>query len=186
MHRRTAPLASALVLVLVTGCRNPFEPSSDIELTTITASGWGGGQNNGSTVLVHATDAASATVDLNRWRTSIRVVIRNKVDVYLTSASIVYTDLDGNEVTSYRSIGGRNLKFTIFCRGVQGSGEFDETEGSGTTFDLFIVDVAVLRELQSPAYPDTNVMFANLVLRGEDANGYDVRLEGQLTIQYIE
>lgn len=182
MRRMRLPLLAGLALLLTGGCRNPFEPSSDIELARLQSNGTG----SGATILVHANDAAQTQLNLNLWKVSVRVVIRNKVDVYLTSASITYTDYDGNEVTSYRSIGGRNLKFTVFCRGVTDDTAFGETEGAAKDFDLYVVDANVIRELRSPSYPDTNVMFANIVIRGEDANGYDVRLEGQITIQYIE
>lgn len=186
MRRRTAPLIAGLALLLTGGCRNPFEPSSDIELTRILATGSKQGQG-GATILVTASDASSTQPNLRWWTTSFRVVIRNKVSVYLTSASIMYTNEAGDDPTSYRSVSGRNLKFTVFCPGVTDDTSFDMTEGHQTDFDMFIVDKNVLQALKSLQSNITEqpVIFANIVIRGEDENGYDVRLEGQITIQFM-
>lgn len=188
MRRRFAPLVCGLALVATGGCRNPFEPSSDIELTHVESATGTDGQ--GSTLLVHSSHASAVPLDLGRWRVRFRVVIRNKVSVYLNSAAITYTDLDGNEVTSYRNIGGRSLKFTLLCRGVVDNAEFgdgdNEVEGRATTFDLFVVDSPVIQTIKSSSYPATKVMIASIILRGEDENGYDVRLEGQIAIQYLD
>lgn len=188
MRRAIAPLLCGLALLATGGCRNPFEPSSDIELTHIESANGSFGQ--GATLMVHSSDASAVPLVLDRWTVRFRVVIRNKVSVYLRSAAITYTDLDGNEVTSYRNIGGRNLKFTVLCRSVTDNAEFgdgdNEAEGRATTFSLFVVDSPVITAIKSSSYPATKVMIASIVLRGEDENGYDVRLEGQIAIQYLD
>ncbi len=185
MRHKGLLAAAVLALASASGCRNPFEPSADIELVALE---WNNGPN--SVILVGQTDAAATPLNLNIWRARARVVVRNKVDVLISSASITYTDYDGNEVTAYRNIGGRVLKFTQWCRGVTDNSEFSdgdgEVEGRQTTIDMYIVDNVVIQELRSPAYPTNGFMFAHVVLRGEDVNGYDVRLEGMITIQLLD
>jgi hypothetical protein len=171
--------AGALLLAGLAGCRNPFDPSSDVELAQVWNSR--GGQN----VLIYATEIpASGSLNLDPYVIRFDVLIRNKVDVTLTSATATFTDVNGVPVTPYQSTGGKS--FTIFQRveGVTNNDEFSNSEGRVTSFGLFIVDTRVVQTFQNTP-PPGNIMYCRIVLRGEDENGYDVRLEGQIPILYF-
>lgn len=168
---------AAAGLVLAVGCRNPFSPSSDVELAEITA-------NGGASIILTSGNVSAPQPPYENWRATCHVLIRNKVAVTLESVSLNYVDLNGNPVTQYANTGGRNFKIVLRCLAVQGNGEFDLSEGRETAFQLDIADAAVLAEFRGVVEP-ADVIFANLDLRGEDDNGYDVKLSGRIPIHYI-
>jgi hypothetical protein len=177
MNRAIARAAVVAAVLLGTGgCRNPFDPSADIELTQLT------GNYGPSVVIYQAAELGGTTKPFSNWTVTCHFTYKNKVAAYLTSVTVTYTDMDGNPVTAYKSIGGRTFKITFRIEGVRDNTGSDEGEGSGTSLSLRVVDGRVLDEITSSSYPGDKVMYANVVLRGQDDNGYDLRLEGRIAI----
>ena len=108
--------------------------------------------------------------------------IENKVGVVLKSVNTVYTDYDDSPVTVYGETGreyGMLVRLDPIDRNSTGT-------SVNRTVTLYIIDDSVVRELMSPSYPSSpasKVMFANITFRGEDDNGYDVRLTARITIK---
>jgi len=180
MKRALQMAVTTAALLVAGGCRNPFDPSADIELARIYV------QFSGATsiAIYQSQDLQNLTQLTSAWRWTVNchLVYKNKVSAYIDSVNITYTDSAGNAVTSYKSIGGRSFRVTFRIEGVRDNTSTDESEGGATTLSLNVVDRRVIDELISPSYPSDKVMFANIVLRGEDANGYDLRLEGRIAI----
>ncbi len=169
-------IAAALFMAaaLATGCRNPFDPDCDVELTSLAANGH-------YIVIFSGSIPSSGSINFDPWKATATFTVKNKVSAVITSVSISYTDLDGNPVTAYKATGGRSFKTTFRLPGVTGN---NQGEGQQTSIELYVVDKKVLDELQSPSYPTNKFMFADIVFRGEDENGYDIRLEGRIAIYY--
>jgi hypothetical protein len=173
-HMRIAA-AFLPVVLLATGCRNPFDPSCDVEFTALIA-------GNMNSVFIYSYQIpGSGTINFDPWKVTAQFLVRNKV-----AALITYTDLDGNEVTAYKATGGRSFRTTFRLAPMTSNSPASQGEGTETTISLYVVDKKVLDELLSPSYPTNKFMFANIVFRGEDENGYDVRLEGRIAIYYYQ
>ena len=173
--------AVAIAALLAAGCNNPFDPKADVELTDMTDNG------NYTEVRVFQTDVPGGgqPLPLYLWAVRCQFVVKNLVGVNLTSVDITYTDLNGNEVTAYKTTGGRHFKFAYRLSPVSNNGSTDAGEGLYSTVTIYLVDRNVITELQSPAYPSDHFMFAAVTFRGEDDNGHDVKLTGRITIKYF-
>ena len=168
--------ALLLALAALAGCNNPFDPKSDVELAELAP----------HDIIIYQTQipGGGAALNLNDWTVLAEFVVNNKVGVNLTSVDITYTDLNGNEVTAYKTTGGRHFKFAYRLEPVTNNDRFDFGEGLSSAVTLYVVDRNVITELQSPAYPSNHFMFAAITFRGEDDNGHDVKLTGTMTIKY--
>lgn len=177
MPRALRIAAASLVGVLCAGgCRNPFDPSCDIELTQLSAT-------TGTTIYIYeAWLPTSGIYDFSDWTVTARFMIRNKVAATINSITITYTDLDGNPKTAYKSTGGRTFKMSFRLAPVTSNGEFGDGEGRTTSLQIYVVDQRVMEELRSSSIPYNKVMIANILFRGVDENGYDIRLEGRIAI----
>src|SRR6185436_18733619 len=117
--RRLAAISVAELLAA--GCNNPFDPKADVELTDMI-------DNGGSTeVRVFQTDVPGGgqPLPLYLWAVRCQFVVKNLVGVNLTSVDITYTDLNGNEVTAYKTTGGRHFKFAYRLDPVSNNGGTD-------------------------------------------------------------
>lgn len=175
--RPRAILALTVAAAALTSCRNPFNPSADIELTRMTANG---GQ---CIVIRQANDLSNpSSIPYWNWVVNCHFTYKNKVSAVITSITITYSDSENNPVTAYKSIGGRSFKTSFRIEGTASIATWDETEGAASDIGVWVVDRRVIDEITSPSYPSDKVMFANVIFRGQDANGYDVRLEGRISI----
>ncbi|MEK7476959.1 MAG: hypothetical protein AAB152_15150 [Candidatus Coatesbacteria bacterium] len=180
MNRTFARVAiAAAVLLAAGGCRNPFDPSADIELTRLEVTG--NGSYGGTSIVIYQTELAGPTYAFGDWVVTCRFTYKNKVSAYLNSVTITYTDIDGNPVTAYKAVGGRTFKITFRIPGVRDDNFYYEGEGIDSSLSLRVVDLKVIEELKAPP-PGSKVIFADIVLRGQDDNGYDLRLEGRIAI----
>ena len=178
--RRTARVVLALLAGLgAAGCRNPFSPQADIELAHI----------------YDASDSARFELRVQRQTPPIQewvyttfgmavpiFIVKNKVGVNITKVNIVYTDLAGNPVTTYRTTGGKTFRVLWHM-----DPRFDFTnsyggEGVGWGFGIVVLDGNVYTELANQV-GDTKAVIAHLTFWGEDDNGYDVKLTGAITIK---
>jgi len=181
------PALLAVTLTLA-GCRNPFNPSADIELAQLVA------VNYADEVVIYPSQLSGggSTLPIDQWVADAQFVIKNKVSATITSVNIVYTDLNGNEVTAYKATGGKTYKTTLRLHpmwddnnsgGFSYSGGF--SEGEGTLMQIYIVDRQVINEITAPGYPADKFMFAVVTFRGQDENGYDFKLSAKIGIKYF-
>lgn len=167
-------------LLLPAGCRNPFNPSSDIQLVEINTSE---GAEWGTTYMeigIYSNQVNTTPIDFTRWPVRFYFRIENKVGVTLRRMNVVYTDYDSKPVTVYGAA-GRDSELLLRLDGIDRNAV--GTTATTWTIIFYIIDDSVLRELMSPSYPPDKVMIANITFRGEDDNGYDVRLSGSTTIK---
>jgi hypothetical protein len=193
MSRSTDPLKSflvalALAATLATGCRNPFNPSSDIELATFSA------VNYSDEIIIYPSQISggNGTLPIDNWVADAVFVIKNKVAATITSVNIVYTDSNGNQVTAYKATGGKTFKTTLRLHPMNddnNAGGFGYQngygEGEGTVMQVYMVDRQVINEITAPSYPANKFMFAIITFRGEDDNGYDFKLTAKIGIKYF-
>ncbi len=176
---RIAGLAGLLV---VAGCRNPFNPSSDIELAQLRSNGNGVGDD----ITIQSADLNVPNPFYARWAAIAGFVIKNKVAATLTSVNIVYTDYYGNEVTAYTTTGGKTFKLVrrltpMDDRNAVSSYNPNYGEGSGTDLTIYPIDPLV-KATFTPSYTP-KFMLATITFRGEDDNGYDWKLVGSIGIK---
>jgi hypothetical protein len=169
-RRLAALLAIAISLVPLGGCRNPFLPSTDISIPGIEFPGIGS--------TPEMTVFAATTVDYYMYRTTVYFTIHNKVDVVISSANITYTDLAGNPVSAYAATGGKNVK--LKCRLY--APLTNDPNGNITALTLLALDTRVYEALQDPTLSPKYII-CTMTFRGEDDNGYDVKLTAQFTIK---
>lgn len=173
-RRLAALLAIAASAAAFTGCRNPFLPSADIQISNITFPGVTSGAGTATEMVVYS----SITPDYYSYRVSVDFLSLNKVEVNLTSVNIFYTDLSGNPVTAYSTSGGRTIKLMNRLYPLTSN----DPNGNPTTITLLALDTRVYQELQSPTLLPKYII-CTMTFRGEDENGYDVKLTGQFTIK---
>ena len=183
----TRSRATGLLLALTlaaAGCRNPFNPSCDIELAEFKADSYA------DEIIIYPSQlSGGGNLQIANWRATATMVIRNKVAATLTSVNIVYTDLDGTEVTTYKTSGGKSFKVNLRLAPMSDNnnpgGGSGHQEGSGSTVTLYMVDRQVINEITAPGYqPGNKFMYATVTFRGEDDNGYDFKLVGKIGIKY--
>lgn len=180
-RRATAPVLAAALLgaLLATGCRNPFMPSSDVTLNAIgiNSSNLGGIDYPLVEMPVFAADFAGVNANYDPYRIFVAFEVHNKVAVTIYSVNIAYTDLAGNPVTVYASTGGKFIKLQARLSSVT-----DNTGGNGTMIVLSVLDRYVVAQLEDPAFTPKYIN-CELTFRGEDDNGYDVKLAGKFSIK---
>lgn len=176
-----------LLLLTVIGCRNPFNPSADIELASFRANSFA------DEIIIYPSQltGGSGTLAIGNWEASATFVIKNKVGATITSINIVYTDYAGNEVTVYRATGGKTFKTVMRLHPMNDDNNAanygnNQGEGNGTILPVFMVDRQVISEITAPGYPADRFMFAIITFRGEDDNGYDFKLSAKIGIKYYQ
>jgi hypothetical protein len=170
---RLAALGLAVAgMTILTGCRNPFLPSSDVD------TGYLGSANMENTreIPVFATDFGSSP-NYYKYRLTVNFFVKNKVGLSITSVNMTYADMSGNPVTAYKASGGKTMKFMARLNGA-----VDNTNPQYTTLELLVIDSKVIETLQDPVL-NPKYMNCTLTFRGEDDNGYDVKLTQQFTIK---
>lgn len=179
----------ATVALASGGCRNPFNPSADIELAQLISNNNNGA--NGNDVIIYPSELGSSTLPTQNWIVTASFVIKNKVAATITSVNIQYTDLDGNPVTTYRATGGKSYKTTLLIHPMtddNNAGDFSYSggfgEGAPGSMAIYLVDRNVTNEISAPGYPGNGFMFAIVTFRGQDDNGYDFVLSGKIGIKY--
>jgi hypothetical protein len=173
-------VAAAGLLLLAAGCRNPFNPSSDIELYELTP-----GNGMADLVIQKSDVPTTGTPSYGNWSLNCRFLIRNKVGVNIKSVNLVYTDVAGNLVTAYRLTGGKNYKLAARLTPVNRDSEIiwgSEGEGTGTDISIWAVDRNVIEEMVAMS-GSNRVIILHVTFRGEDDNGYDVKLSGEVPIR---
>jgi hypothetical protein len=168
--------AAAGLLLLAAGCRNPFNPSADIEMYELEP----------SELVIQKSDVpTTGTPWYPNWSVTCRFLIRNKVGVNIKSVNLVYTDVAGNLVTAYRLTGGKNYKMAARLTPVNRDGDIIwgvEAEGIGTDLSIWAVDRNVIEEIVAES-GNNRVIVLHITFRGEDDNGYDVKLSGEVNIR---
>jgi hypothetical protein len=175
---RTIPLV-LLCLTFAGGCRNPFNPSADIELVEVTNTSPDASRTQ---LWVNCTSILSAgTVWYTNYRSTLHFVVKNKVLVTIRRVRMVYTDPLGNEVTTYKNVGGRtfNTLYRFDSPTNNNQANYNYGEGVDNTIDLYPLDSKVLETIDGYPY---DIMYVTYTIYGDDENGYDVRLSATTTI----
>jgi hypothetical protein len=173
-----AVMTAAAAILTASGCRNPFNPQSDIELVEI---------SNSTPVAYSAellincsTILAQTTVEFNRYQSYLHIVSKNRVIATLRRIRMVYTDPLGNPITAYKDTGGRSYSILERLAPQAGNAAYGYGEGTDTQLTVYPIDNKVLEELDGYQY---GTMYLTFTLYGDDENGYDVRLSGTTTIK---
>jgi len=159
---------------LATGCRNPFSPQADIELSDFL----------GNEISVKRTTPSSrdASFYFNNGLVQPLFVVKNKVGVIINKVNIVYTDLAGNPVTTYRTTGGKTFRVLWRIPPRFSFATLGEGEGATSVFQFTVLDSNVYTELETQV-GSTKALLVHITFYGEDDNGYDVKLTGDLTMK---
>lgn len=188
---KTLPLV-LLAVAMAGGCRNPFNPSADIELAEITCSNKDTSSNDNKvqvtrpSLWINCTYLKTlSTIDYTQYTATMNFVVKNKVIVTIRRISMVYTDPLGNEITLYKNVsGGRTFstlyRFSFPANNNSGSGSYGE--GVANSIELYPIDSKVYETIK--AYP-YDTMYVTITAYGDDENGYDVRLSGTVTITFF-
>jgi len=180
LTRLIAVCGIAAAVITSRGCRNPFNPSTDIYIREIVATNQWTNNMQFPEMGVYDNHVNAPPYVYSNWQVTTRFVIRNKVGVNISRVNIVYTNYHGDPVTGYGAT-GREFLFMIRLDPYDpGFGGFGTNE---TAVTLFLIDETVLSELLSPSYPSDHIMIATMTFIGEDDNGYDVKLSGKITIK---
>jgi len=174
MKRALSLIGLAGLFVVLNGCRNPFLPASDVFISYLY------GPNEAGEVSVYSAESGGTMFSISNYRSFAAFVVRNKVGINITSLTMVYTDMAGNQVTEYSKSGGKSFKMYTRLYPVQSNSEFSAGEGRVTTVDFYPVDRRVITEL---ATVSSNTINCLLVFRGEDDTGHDIRLSASITIK---
>jgi len=181
---KTIPLV-LLCLTFVGGCRNPFNPSADIELVEVTNTNTENNPNVARAELwvnCRAIMTSGTTINYTHYKSTLHFVVKNKVIVTIRRIRMVYTDPLGNEVTAYKNVGGRTFnslyRFT-FSTNNNYTSDWQYGEGAVNSIDLFPLDSKVIEAIDG--YPH-DIMYVTFTVYGDDDNGYDVRLSATATI----
>ena len=180
-RRLAAWLAAASLLAAGSGCINPFDPAADVEISIIESGSTGG------EVIVRSSQLSGSTLPIGNWVVTVNFDLHNKVSVTFHSVEIVYTDSFGNQVTAYKSLGGRRYQEDYrMLAPTDNTGNFVQYGRVARRWQdaVYLVDRNVVSELQSASYPADHVMFATICYRGEDDNGHDVKVCGSIPIKY--
>ena len=171
---RIAALAMALAgTATLAGCRNPFLPSSDVE----TAYVYLNGVSESREIPVFKIDFPAADPKYFKYRLTVTFAVNNKVGISLTSVNMSYADSNGNPVTSYKTSGGKTLKFMARLNGA-----INNTGPGYSYVELLVIDSKVIEALDDPVLSPKYIT-CTVTFRGEDDNGYDVKLTEQFTIK---
>lgn len=178
MMDRTSIRGKLVALSLVAaGCRNPFAPSADIELVQITHES--SGRNE---IPVLRTPPPRNEAFFYGGAAQAVFVSKNKVGAQITRVTIVYTDLAGNLVTSYRTTGGRTYRVNTRIGPRVDRSTLGFGKGATTGMAIYVLDASVYDELESQV-GNTRAVIAHLTLRGEDDEGNDLSFSGDITIK---
>ncbi len=167
-------------LVPLAGCRNPFSPSADVELIRMSG-------NRGYNEIQVEQETTLNEGHFQGWRAFALFIVRNRVGVNIRSVNIVYTNMAGEEVTPYRTSGGKSYKLSARLEPVPDQQAPTNYGATGTygmerTLDVYVVDRKVYETLEN--MPGTNlVIIAHVTFFGEDDNGYDVKLSSSISIK---
>ncbi len=173
-------LAACLLLALTaTGCRNPFMPSADADINRISC--------NGNTEEISAyfddLDPASTTPLYGDYVVNVNFILRNKVGIDLTTANMVFTDLAGNPLATAYGATGKTMKLMARLYPMNAANSYDTVQGNLTnSVRLIVIDRRVVDAMMDPSL-SPKFIICKLTLRGEDDNGYDVKLTTDITIK---
>jgi len=170
-RRFIAFFAAMAFATAFSGCRNPFLPSADIQVDSINFLG--------DFSELQEMPVFAATTDLNIYQVKVSFWLRNKIDVKITSVNIFYTDLAGNPVTVYATTGGRTMKLQSR---LYAPTNYDATTRTTPDITLLALDRRVFDALLDPTLTPKYIL-CTMTFRGEDDNGYDVKLSTQFTIK---
>ncbi len=176
--------AAATALLLATGCRNPFLPDADISISGITMPTMTYIANLPE-MPVFAFDFPSGSPgQYTNYMVRVYFQLVNRVGVSITSVNMVFTDTAGNMVTSYAAVGGKTVKIMTRLEPIdQSSGVAPNSPGGALIgLDFLVLDRRVIETLSDPNL-QPKYLLCTLTFRGEDDNGYDVKLSTQFSIK---
>ena len=153
------------------GCRNPFLPSSDVQIGSIDFPG----------IFLSPSEMSvfnTGSPNLNDYRVQVVFWILNKVGVNITSVNIYFTDIAGNPVTPYKDSGGKTMR--LMTRMAPPTS--NDPNGNTYGITLLALDRTVWDTLADPTLLPKYI-YCTITFRGEDDNGYDVKLSAQFTIK---
>jgi len=169
--RLIAFAASMAAVVLISGCRNPFLPSADISISNISAA---------ESALLNSAELPvyNSTPNYYSYRVRVDFLLLNKVGVNITSVNIFYTDQYGVPVSDYKKSGGKNLKLRQHMTPPANNDPNGRTE----SIELLVLDPQIYTAILEPTLTPKYIL-ATMTFRGEDENGYDIKLTAQITIK---
>lgn len=176
-------LALGIALLSLSGCRNPFVPASEVSLVRLTALETVLGRTEYvPEVEVQFQSTTLDKTDLQGWMVYAHFLVSNRVGVNLSRVNIVYTNVLGQEITQYRTSGGKSYKIMARLEPVSSQTVPYAREGYARGI-VSIIPISVVDNLVFSELSLSNVIFAHVTFWGEDDNGYDVKLSSQITIK---
>ena len=102
---RTLALAAGF-LALSAGCRNPFLPSADVSIYDIYCpdASFAFPPNE---IPLYADDVVPPGSNYYKYRVRVTFLVRNKVGVRISSVNMAFTNVSGEQVTTYAASGGK-------------------------------------------------------------------------------
>jgi len=174
IRRLAALLAITVSVVAASGCRNPFLPSADIQISAVSF------PDSTLSGVVEMPVFFAITPSYTTYRVKVSFWMRNKVDVNITSVNLFYTDLAGNPVTAYAASGGKTIK--LMSRMYAPTSNNPDPASATGELIFYALDTQVYQALLDPTL-SPKAINCIMTFRGEDANGYDIKLTAQFSIK---
>jgi len=168
-------------LRLVAGCRNPFLPDSDISISGVEMPTMSSLYYLPEMPVFAADFPAGSPGNYSNYMVRVNFRIINRVGVSLSSVNMVFTDTAGNLVTSYATSGGKTVKLMTRLEPADMS-VANYPGGAVIGIDFLVLDRRVVETLNDPNL-QPKYLYCTLTFRGEDDNGYDVKLTTQFSIK---
>jgi len=184
--RRFLVLLAATTAGLVSGCRNPFDPTADIRFRRFYA-------NSGYISTINADPTNVTNIINSKWDgfygVSMEIAVYASVPVTWTSYTVVYRQVaaqvsqcglpPGAPICSIGGAGGRRFLIRRHTRGIVTNDLVPMTD----TVALRPFSEEFLRYISGNGEAVSGGIDVDITIQGEDHNGHDVEVSGTLHVE---